>query len=1050
MTSAPTRVLSRRKLQSTSYGLPFTVLLALLLLFSDGAQQAARAATLNVPSTQYPTIQSAIDAAQFGDTIILQAGTTFQTPNGPFILRYKTGGSGTDADYITIQSSAVANLPAGVRVGPANSASMPKLETRNYNGGFSYGPPVIVTEAYAHHYKLIGLEITADPATGLSDKDLIAFGDGSSAQNTLAQVPHHITLDRCYVHVASSQPAKRGVALNSASTSIINSYIAGFKVVGVDSQAICMWNGPGPYSIINNYLEGAGENIIIIGGDNSIPNLTVSDVEIRRNLFSKPLSWKPGHPTYAGTPWTVKNLLELKAGKRITIDGNIFEYCWQGGQDGNAIGFAPLNPAGNSNGTVAVLEDILFTNNIVSHAAGGVAVDGRNDEGNPNSHAWRVTIRNNLFIDINESWGETYGRLFNVQDNTDRVTIEHNTAFNSGSAVFSASPGNTNFISRNNIFMHDVTNGLSNPGDQPLNVSFPAALWTKNVQIAGGPENPYYNGTYSTPAHLGNYFPLNENAVGFVDYAGGNYRLASTSPYKGQATDGKDIGVDFDELNAAQNGNEEDVIWTNAVGVTVNGNSLTKSAATAAWNAGASSNKAIISGDGYVEFSAGETNTHKMCGLSFGDANQGYADVDFALYPNASGLIYIYEGGVQRQLNGNGGIFGSYTAADRLRVAVESGSVKYYKNQQLLYTSAVAPTYPLRVDTALYTPGANINNVVIAGNVQTVFPVENVVWTSAVGVTVNGNNLTKSAATTGWNAGAVSTKALASGDGFVEFTVGDTNKHKMCGLSNGNTNQSYTDIDFALYPNASGLIYIYEGGIQRQQNGNGGIFGTYTTSTRLSVSVENGAVKYRKDGVLLYTSALAPTYPLRVDTSLYAQGASINNVVLAGNIQVGTLATENVVWTNASNNVAVNGNNLTKSSGSSNLWDAGASSTKALAYGDGYVEFGVGEANTNRMCGLSNGDTNKSYSDIDFALYPSADGTLRVYEKGNPIAIVGSYSATDVFRVSVEGGVVKYWQNGVLKWTSSAIPNYPLLVDTSLYTPNSTINNVVISGYLTP
>jgi uncharacterized protein (TIGR03437 family) len=42
--------------------------------------------------------------------------------------------------------------------------------------------------------------------------------------------------------------------------------------------------------------------------------------------------------------------------------------------------------------------------------------------------------------------------------------------------------------------------------------------------------------------------------VGFVNRPGGNYRLGPTSPYKNGGTDGKDIGCDFDALNAAING----------------------------------------------------------------------------------------------------------------------------------------------------------------------------------------------------------------------------------------------------------------------------------------------------------------------------------------------------------------------------------------------------------------------------------------------------------------------------------------------------------------
>jgi hypothetical protein len=36
--------------------------------------------------------------------------------------------------------------------------------------------------------------------------------------------------------------------------------------------------------------------------------------------------------------------------------------------------------------------------------------------------------------------------------------------------------------------------------------------------------------------HPGNFFPANRSVVGFVDLANGDYRLATSSPYKGKAT----------------------------------------------------------------------------------------------------------------------------------------------------------------------------------------------------------------------------------------------------------------------------------------------------------------------------------------------------------------------------------------------------------------------------------------------------------------------------------------------------------------------------------
>src|SRR5688500_422848 len=102
-------------------------------------------------------LQTAINNAQLGDTIILQAGQTYVTSttgghDWGFILRNKTTGTG----WITIQSSNLAQLPGpGVRVSPEDSPNMPKMTTRGGN------VQVIKTDAAAHHYQFIGVEFVA-------------------------------------------------------------------------------------------------------------------------------------------------------------------------------------------------------------------------------------------------------------------------------------------------------------------------------------------------------------------------------------------------------------------------------------------------------------------------------------------------------------------------------------------------------------------------------------------------------------------------------------------------------------------------------------------------------------------------------------------------------------------------------------------------------------------------------------------------------------------------------------------------------------------------
>jgi RHS repeat-associated protein len=152
----------------------------------------------------------------------------------------------------------------------------------------------------------------------------------------------------------------------------------------------------------------------------------------------------------------------------------------------------------------------------------------------------------------------------------------------------------------------------------------------------------------------------------------------------------------------------QNTTWTNAQGVSVSGNSITKTASTAWGNAGAASTQTIASGDGYVETTATETNTARMFGFSHVDADQNYTSIQFGLHLDLSGVIYVFESGSNR------GTFGAYATGDKLRVSLEGGVVKYQKNGTTFYTSTVTPTYPLLVDSALYSTGATLNNAVVS------------------------------------------------------------------------------------------------------------------------------------------------------------------------------------------------------------------------------------------------------------------------------------------------------------------------------------------------
>jgi len=116
---------------------------------------------------------------------------------------------------------------------------------------------------------------------------------------------------------------------------------------------------------------------------------------------------------------------------------------------------------------------------------------------------------------------------------------------------------------------------------------------------------------------------------------------------------------------------------------------------------------------------------------------------------------------------------------------------------------------------------------------------EAVSWTNVVGASSTDGTLTKTGCI-GWNAGAVLTRAIVSGDGFIEFTADETDTYGMAGLSHGDPTQDYT-----------------------------------------------GVVKYLRKGSLFYTSAIAPIYPLLPDTSLYSPGATVAEAVISGALKPG-------------------------------------------------------------------------------------------------------------------------------------------------------------------
>jgi hypothetical protein len=466
-------------------------------------------------------LQAVVDAARPGDVLALPPGATF----GPLRLPRKTGD-----EWITIRTSVPdGTFPApGTRVDPSHAPLMPIIEAASGSA--------IAADPGAHHFRLVGIEVR--PRAGAFLYDLVELGKN---ERTVEAQPHHIVFERCYLHGDPERGGRRGIAMNSQHTAVVDSYLADFKEAGADSQAVCGWNGVGPFAILNSHLEAAGENVMFGGVDPSITNLVPADIEIRGNHLAKPLAWKEGEAGFRGTRWTVKNLFELKNARRVLVEGNVFEGNWVQSQAGFAILFTVRNQDGRA--PWSAVQDVTFRNNLVRHSASGVQILGH-DDNHPSQPLERLLIRNTLFEDIGgPRWGGG-GRLLQVVAQAADVVVEHVTATQTGNIITTEQGPHAGFVYRDNIAPHNeygiVGTGTA-PGRATLASYFLDGVIRGNV-IAGAPADLYPRD---------NFFPSSLSEVGFVDLGGGDYRLGASSPYRRAASDGKDIGVDFDELRAA-------------------------------------------------------------------------------------------------------------------------------------------------------------------------------------------------------------------------------------------------------------------------------------------------------------------------------------------------------------------------------------------------------------------------------------------------------------------------------------------------------------------
>lgn len=469
--------------------------------------------TVNVgsnPDDLQAAIKTALnaDGTHRGNTYVCPPGVTYN----PLTLPAATG-----TGWTCIRSGSASLPPAGTRVQPAHAATMFRI----LSSGAVNDARCISMPNPTSGWRFIGMEL-ANP------------NDNFTYAMIEVVRSNRISFERCYMHARPGQFMRRALYfLLSDDLQVWDSYISECKEgspTDADTQTI-FTRGGSRIHIENCELQAAGENVMFGDQGSSRPT---TDVTFRRNHCYKPLAWR-------GVIKNVKNLFEIKFAWRTLAEGNIFENNWLAAQPGDGI---VLNNSWQAEGFYCDTRDLIFRHNIVCNSPAFLAIaDQNNGDGGPSRCAF-----------LNNVGSQIPNRGLKFLHRCNDIWIEHNTILpvdaSSGGSPFVAvmwapdAPGKMpNFTFKHNLIGGSTYGMFCNGGSDMATYDrwLPDRTFQTNAIV----------GLRGQPA-LGGVQYLASPTVAGIDIVTG--RLKPGSPLLRAASDGKDLGVDFVQLTAAQTG----------------------------------------------------------------------------------------------------------------------------------------------------------------------------------------------------------------------------------------------------------------------------------------------------------------------------------------------------------------------------------------------------------------------------------------------------------------------------------------------------------------
>ena len=490
-----------------------------LLLFATASPPAARSTlTVCASGCAFNNLQSALNAASSGDTIVLAAGETYVGNWELPATRHAT----------PVKVTSSASCPDR-RIGPQDLHLLPILQARSTDT-----PAMSGWGASGWEFECVRFEPSDGGAHNVIQLVNVPLGGGSFVNTD------NVVFDRIYVAPTQAN-VRKGIHADGGNIVVTRSHIANVRQPGVETKAFLMQEGPGPVTLTDNYLEAASINIMFGGGDTSSSAHVPNNILIENNHLAKRPEWGNGQ-------YLVKNLIELKTATDVRVRNNLMESSWFGGGEVGLL-LQPVNDTANSPWNR--IADVLIEGNTIRGVSRGIDILGYEWQACCNSgQTARITVVDNLFV--------TMYRFFYAAGEIDDVTIDHNTIDNNGpngdapgpAAYIDAGDVSTPTEHRAGLYGIDhfvFTNNLMKRGQHGwltlnhaegqvtsmLEKATRSYVWTNNV-IAGAAGDTYPN--------CGGGFDCFPTVAAHNAQFNADYTLISGSRYRGAGSDGTNLG----------------------------------------------------------------------------------------------------------------------------------------------------------------------------------------------------------------------------------------------------------------------------------------------------------------------------------------------------------------------------------------------------------------------------------------------------------------------------------------------------------------------------